>query len=146
MTQGKRMIDRASADGTSDAAAPYRRSRSAPVVLHQRVCVDDIRVEAFIGVHSHEKNRRQSLIVAAQLDILPPEADTIDDTIDYNRIVEECRRLADRSIGLIENFARQLGEALLADPRVMRAEISVAKPGALPNGVARSTIALARGA
>ena len=111
-------------------------------VLRQTVAVDDVRVEAFIGVHGHEKNRRQSLIVAVELEVLAPEGDTIADTIDYNRIVDTCRKLADHGIGLIETYARQLGEALLADQRVLRAEVTVAKPGALPNGVARTTVTM----
>lgn len=113
-------------------------------VIRQTVAVDDIRVEAFIGVHGHEKNRRQSLIVAVQLDIAAPVHDAIADTVDYNKIVDSCRELADRGIGLIETFARLLGRELLADRRVLRAEVSVTKPGALPNGVARTTASLIR--
>lgn len=112
------------------------------VLVRQTVAVDDIRVEAFIGVHGHEKNRRQSLIVAVELEILAPDRDTIADAVDYNRIVDTCRELADQGIGLIETFARKLGEELLADRRVLRAEVSITKPGALPNGVARATATL----
>ena len=123
------------------------RSHAVPgqaVLIRQTVAVDDIRVEAFIGVHGHEKNRRQSLIVAVELEILAPDRDTIADAVDYNRIVDACRALADEGIGLIETFARKLGEELLADRRVLRAEVSIAKPGALPNGVARATATLVR--
>jgi 7,8-dihydroneopterin aldolase/epimerase/oxygenase len=114
-----------------------------PVVLRQTVVVEDIRVEAFIGVHGHEKNRRQSLIVGVELEIVRPAHDSIAETIDYNRIVDCCRKLSDRGIGLIETFARQLGEELLADRRVLRAQVSVTKPGALANGVARATASMA---
>jgi dihydroneopterin aldolase len=113
-------------------------------VLRQTVAVDDVRVEAYIGVHGHEKNRRQSLIVGVELEVLASEGDTIADTVDYNRIVDACRELADRGIGLIETYARQLGEELLADPRILRAEVTVAKPGALPNGVARTEVTMVR--
>lgn len=119
-------------------------SKADPVVIQQKICVDDIRVEAFIGVHGHEKNRRQSLIVAVELEIASPAGDAIADTIDYNQVIAECRILADEGIGLIETFARLLGEALMTDRRVLRADISVAKPGALPNGVARARATLAR--
>ena len=113
-----------------------------PLVLRQTVVVEDIRVEAYIGVHGHEKDRRQSLILAVELEIVAPGHDSIADTIDYNRIVDSCRKLSERGIGLIETFARQLGEELLADRRVLRAQVSVTKPGALPNGVARATAIL----
>jgi dihydroneopterin aldolase len=117
-----------------------------PVVVRQTVVVEDIRVEAFIGVHGHEKDRRQSLIVGVELEIVSPGSDSVAETIDYNRIVDCCRKLSDRGIGLIETFARQLGEELFTDRRVLRAQVSVTKPGALPNGVARATASLVRSA
>ncbi|SFG45826.1 dihydroneopterin aldolase [Novosphingobium sp. CF614] len=129
------------ADGTIAGVV----SLPAPATsIRQTVGVDDIRVEAFIGVHGHEKNRRQLLVVAVELEITAPVHDTIADTIDYNRIADACRELADRGIGLIETFARQLGQELLGDRRVLRAEVSITKPGALPNGVARATATLIR--
>ena len=126
----------------AEARGRYCALRSQPTVVRQTVVVDDIRVEAFIGVHGHEKDRRQSLIVAVELEIVAPGHDSIAETIDYNRIVGCCRELSDRGIGLIETFARKLGEELLAEQCVLRAQVSVTKPGALPNGVARATAIL----
>ena len=114
------------------------------VIARQCVAVDDIRIEAFIGVHGHERDRRQSLIVAVELDIIAPATDGIGDTIDYNRVVEACRVLADEGIALIETFSRRLAEGLMADPRVLKAAVQVTKPGALPNGVARASVLMVR--
>lgn len=113
-------------------------------VTRQIVAVDDIRIEAFIGVHGHEKERRQSLIVAVELEIEPPQGDTIAETVDYNRVVEECRLLADDGIALIETFATRLGQSLMRDPRVVGAEVCVTKPGALANGRAQARSRLVR--
>jgi len=105
----------------------------------QTLGVDDIRIEAFIGVHGHEQQRRQSLIVSVELEIAPPRNDTLAETLDYNLIVEACRDLADQGIALIETFAARLADGLMqAEPRIARAEVSVIKPGALPNGIARA--------
>lgn len=114
--------------------------------LRQTVRVEDIRIEAFIGVHGHEKNRRQSLIVGAKLDIVPPQHDAIAETIDYNTVVNHCRALADEGIALIEIFATRLAQALMDAPRVLGAEVVVVKPGALPNGTASATASLTRAA
>ena len=114
------------------------------LLTRQCVSVDDIRIEAFIGIHGHEKNRRQSLIIGARLDIVPPKQDAIAETIDYNAIVEHCRALADEGISLIETFATRLARALIADPRVLRAAVTVTKPGALPNGTASTNVVLAQ--
>jgi dihydroneopterin aldolase len=123
---------------------PRRTPAPETVLLRQCVAVDDIRIEAFIGVHGHEHDRRQSLIVAVELDIVAPPTDTIGDTIDYNRVVAAARTLADEGIALIETFSRRLAEVLMSDPRVVKARVLVTKPGALPNGVARASVVLAR--
>ncbi|MBC2667882.1 dihydroneopterin aldolase [Novosphingobium piscinae] len=121
------------------------RPAALAVALRQTIAVSDIRVEAFIGVHGHELDRRQSLVIGATLGVVPPDGDTIASTIDYNRVVELSRSLAEQGIGLIETFARRLGEELLAEPRVLQVEVVVVKPGALPNGTARATASLVRG-
>jgi dihydroneopterin aldolase len=108
------------------------------------VGVDDIRIEAFIGIHAHEKERRQSLIVSAELTIDAPCGDSIADTIDYNQVVEACRALADDGIALIETFATRLCEDMLKDDRVSRVSVRVTKPGALPNGTAWAETTLSR--
>jgi dihydroneopterin aldolase len=116
-----------------------------PLSAIHTVAVDDIRIEAFIGVHGHEKERRQSLIVAAELEIAPPCADALGETVDYNQIVDACRGLANEGIALIETFAARLAETLMAaDRRIIRAEVQVAKPGALANGRARARACLRR--
>jgi dihydroneopterin aldolase len=46
----------------------HKSIRARARALHI-VGVDDIRIEAFIGIHAHEKERRQSLIVSAELTI-----------------------------------------------------------------------------
>lgn len=115
-------------------------------VARQIIAVDDVRIEAFIGIHGHEKERRQSLIVAIEMEIEPPRGDAIAETVDYNRVVEECRLLADEGIALIETFATRLGQSLMRDSRIVRADVCVTKPGGLANGRARARSRLVRGA
>jgi dihydroneopterin aldolase len=113
-------------------------------ILSQHVSVSDIRVEAYIGVHAHERLHRQLLSISVRLSLVPPETDDLGGTIDYNRIVDECRSLADVGISLIEIFVRRLAEALIAYPGVLRAEVSVEKRGALANGMAGAAIVMVR--
>lgn len=113
-------------------------------VVSQTVSVSDIRVEAYIGVHAHERLHRQLLSISVRLSLVPPETDDLAETIDYNRVVDECRVLADVGISLIEIFVRRLAEALLGYRGVLRAEVSVEKRGALANGMAGAAIVLAR--
>lgn len=113
-------------------------------IVSQTVSVSDIRVEAYIGVHAHERLHRQLLSISVRLSLVPPDSDDLAETIDYNRVVDECRVLADVGISLIEIFVRRLAEALIGYRGVLRAEVSVEKRGALANGMAGAAVVLAR--
>lgn len=113
-------------------------------LVSQSVSVDDIRVEAFIGVHAHERLHRQSLNISVTLIIDPPLSDDLAATVDYNLIVDECRALADEGISLIETFVHRLAHRLIACAGVRRAEARVEKRGALANGMAGAAIVLER--
>ena len=113
-------------------------------LVSQSVSVDDIRVEAFIGVHAHERLHRQSLNISVTLIIDSPLSDDLAATVDYNLIVDECRTLADEGIALIETFVHRLAHRLIACTGVRRAEVRVEKRGALANGMAGAAIVLER--
>lgn len=114
-------------------------------IVSQTVSVDDIRVEAFIGVHAHERLHRQSLNISVRLTIDPPLSDDLAATLDYNRIVDECRALADEGIALIETFVHRLAHRLIGYAGVRRSEVRVEKRGALANGMAGAAIVLTLG-
>lgn len=113
-------------------------------LVSQSVSVDDIRVEALIGVHAHERLHRQSLNVSVTLFIDPPLSDELAATVDYNLVVDECRALADEGIALIETFVHRLAYRLIECAGVRRAEVRVEKRGALANGMAGAAIVLER--
>src|ERR1700678_4443038 len=54
------------------------------------------------------------------------------DTLDYSRLNATIVRLVrERSYDLIERLGADLLDAMLADPRVLRATVRIAKPGLL---------------
>lgn len=110
--------------------------------MHVQVCVRDLLVEAFVGVHRHEKGRRQTLRLTVILDILAAKADQLEATFDYERIVAAAASLADEHVELIETFARRLAERCRADPRVKRARVEIEKPAALANAIAGAVIVI----
>jgi dihydroneopterin aldolase len=115
------------------------------VKVTQEVLVSDLRLAAFIGVHAHELGRRQSLVVHVRLGIETVGADHLEQTIDYNHVVEAAQALADQRIALIETFGQRLAAACLAFPAVQRAEVLVEKPGALNHAMAAARTVLERG-
>lgn len=105
-----------------------------------QIAVNDLRVAADIGVHSHEIGRKQTLIIGVVADIVTPREDILTETIDYNRIVEHAQDLACERICLIETFAARLAERCLESDLVVRVEVCVQKPAALLNGLASTRV------
>jgi len=103
-----------------------------PRFVAAKVFVRGLPVDAEIGVHAHERGRRQPLIVDVELDVGPGGWRTIGETVNYERIVRHARALADSGhILLVETFAWRLARACLAEPRALRARVRVEKPHAL---------------
>ena len=111
------------------------------------VRVGDLPLMACIGVNADEIGRRQPLIVSVALVIAPGlRIDTLAQSVDYRRIAAEAELLAERHIPMIEAFAQALAERCLTLGPVLRAEVSVTKPEALPRGLASVSVTLARDA
>jgi len=97
-----------------------------------KVFVRALRVEAEVGVYTHEKGRRQPLVVDVELDVAAAAGDHLADTVNYESVVAYAQAIvADGHFKLIETFAERLARALLDDSRVSRARVRVEKPEAL---------------
>lgn len=105
---------------------------SEPVAEGLTVFVRGLEVEAAIGVHDHELGRTQPLVLDVELQLAPRSVRRLEDTYNYEGVGEAARALlAEGHIGLVETFAERLAEALLADHRIRRCRVAVAKPEAL---------------
>lgn len=105
---------------------------SEPVAEGLTVFVRGLEVEAAIGVHDHELGRTQPLVLDVELQLAPRSVRRLEDTYNYEGVGEAARALlAEGHIGLVETFAERLAEALMADHRIRRCRVAVAKPEAL---------------
>jgi dihydroneopterin aldolase len=105
---------------------------ATPRFVSAKVFVRGLTVDAEIGVHAHERGRRQPLIVDVELDVAAGGWRSIGETVNYERIVRHARDLAESGhILLVETFAWRLARACVAEPRVLRARVRVEKPHAL---------------
>ena len=101
-------------------------------VIVTKVFVRGLRVDAEIGVHDHERGRKQPLMVDVELDVAAAGWRALDDTVNYETIAAAARSIAAAGhIGLVESFAQRLAERCLAHPRVTRARVCIEKPLAL---------------
>jgi 7,8-dihydroneopterin aldolase/epimerase/oxygenase len=109
-----------------------RGGLAEPVTESTTLFVRGLRIRAKIGVHDHERQRRQVLVIETELRICPLRGVTLADTIDYGVVVSEAKGVAASGhVMLVETFAERLCRALLCYPLVERVTVRVAKPAAL---------------
>lgn len=105
---------------------------SKPAVLEQRVLVRGLRLEARIGVHPHEQDRPQDLVIDVEIEAQPRRVTRLSETINYEAVVQAARAIAGSGhIDLVETFAERLAVACLELPGAQGARVRVLKPAAL---------------
>lgn len=105
---------------------------SAPRTLRRTLFVRDLELDCAIGVHPHERERRQRVVVNVALTLAEPGAahrDSIAAVVSYEDIVEGVERLARGGhVNLVETLAERIAALCLRDRRVRRAKVRVDKP------------------
>ena len=96
-----------------------------------------LRVECIVGIHPHERQTRQSVILDIDLDYdfaSAATADTIGEAVDYTGVASQVTALAERrGFQLIETMAEEMAAMLLAQfPQVRRVRLEIRKPAAVP--------------
>ena len=101
------------------------------------VFVRGLELRASLGVHPHEKAAPQRVVVGVELAVRDEAApsgvgeDDLRRTVDYAAVVGAARAIvAEGHTLLVETLAERLAAAALADPRVVRARVTVEKPDA----------------
>ncbi len=99
------------------------------------VFVRALEVRALLGVHPHEQQAPQRVLIGIELlveDDAAPDGvgrDALARVVDYGTVVEAARRAATCGhVRLAETLAERIALAALADPRVHRARVTVEKP------------------
>jgi len=98
--------------------------------------LNDIEVDCVIGERPDERGCLQKLRVDVELTI--PDAvaatDELSDTVDYAALVEKIRAaLVAAKCRMIERAAKVVCETCLKDDKVLSANVSVTKSGAIPH-------------
>ncbi|HOO50079.1 MAG TPA: dihydroneopterin aldolase [Alphaproteobacteria bacterium] len=106
------------------------------------ITVHHMRLPARIGVYDHEKTGFQDIIVdvEALLSDWEVKSDNIEDTVSYDFIVSEIRRLSQIHHDLVETYAESIARICLSDKRLIRVKISLQKPDIFDDCVVGTTI------
>ncbi len=104
----------------------------------RRLFVRDLIIDCAIGIHAHERGRRQRVAIDVTLDIADPDAshrDRIGEVVSYDDVVAGIRAIvAEGHINLVETLAARIADMCLADQRVATARVRVTKLDVLGNG------------
>jgi 7,8-dihydroneopterin aldolase/epimerase/oxygenase len=123
--------DRQMPGGPADALAALRLQQA------RRVFIRNFRTPLSVGVHDHEKQARQMVVVGVEL-YLDPQAriqrDSIRETVDYDVVRTEILSLADSGhFHLVETFCERVLAICLDKPGVVGARVSCEKPDIYPD-------------
>ncbi|MGJ8559887.1 MAG: dihydroneopterin aldolase [Litorimonas sp.] len=115
---------------------PILRRLGRKPVASTRIFVRGLLIQASIGVHPHEHEQTQPVIIDIELDMGGmdlPKDDRLHETLDYGLVAEKAEELAlEAHVQLVETLAERIADwALSADARVQRVAVSIAKPQAL---------------
>lgn len=125
--------ERREAAGPAPGLAWPSPAADVPAPGSDRIFLRGLRLEALIGVYPHERLRPQPLLVDLELTVAHSRAcfsDELDDAVDYGQVVQLLRRLAaENRCLLLEAFAQQVAETLLATAAICAVTLTVSKPG-----------------
>jgi dihydroneopterin aldolase len=118
---------------TTEPVFPFRIANAQHALRH--VFVRDLMLEAVIGVHRHEKRKRQPIRINVDLTVAEQKnagRDRLADVVDYESVVEGIRALlAMGHVKLVETLAERIAAHCLADKRVLAVRVRVEKLSAV---------------
>jgi 7,8-dihydroneopterin aldolase/epimerase/oxygenase len=113
-----------------------------------RVAIDELKVEATIGVYEWERRIRQQLIFDLELATDAARAaksDRIEDALDYKQVAKRVRAFVARSeFRLVESLAQAVAEMLGEEFGARWVRVALRKPGAV-TGAASVGVIVERG-
>ena len=120
--------------GRKTMLSRFHSRKSVPVST--RIFVKGLMLQASIGVHPHEYEATQPIIIDVGLDMADmklPKEDRLHETLDYGLVAEKCEELALQAhVQLVETLAERIADwALSADERVQSVAVRIEKPQAL---------------
>ena len=103
-----------------------------------KILINGLELLASIGVHPHEHESTQPIIIDIELDMgaMPiPREDKLDETLDYACVANKAAEFAQTAhVQLVETLAGRIASwALETDARVNACTVRIAKPHALIN-------------
>lgn len=95
------------------------------------IIINDLRLKALVGIHEHEKNKKQKIsinLILQAVDNLKLKEDDINNVVSYEHIVNDIKYLVNSGhVGLLETLAENISKLCFKDNRVINATIRIEK-------------------
>ena len=105
--------------------------------IKRTVFIKDFIIEEIIGIHEHEKIKKQKIKFNIVLDIdqnTAPNEKDIKSIVDYEKITNKLENLAkDKKYNFLESLAEDSFKEIFEDKRISSAKIKIEKPDAIKN-------------
>lgn len=102
-----------------------------------KMLIEDLELEAIIGIHPHERNQKQTLFIDLEITYDSTKAaqhDHIDHALDYERIVTLISDYLDENaFFLLETLVNRLSEYLQHTLDLEKIRLTAYKPSAISN-------------
>ena len=105
--------------------------------IKRTVFIKDFIIQEIIGIHDHEKTKKQKIKFNIVLDVnqstVPNEKD-IKSIVDYEKITNKLENLArDKNYNFLESLAEDSFKEIFEDKRISSVKIKIEKPDAIKN-------------
>ena len=113
------------------------KSTEEKSAIKRTVIIKDFIIEEIIGIHKHEKIKKQKIKFNIVLDInqnsLPDEKD-IKSIVDYEKITNKLKKLTrSKKYNFLESLAEDSFKEIFEDKRINSVTIKIEKPEAIKN-------------
>lgn len=101
------------------------------------VLIEDLTLQARLGIYEHEKTTPQTVVISLALDIVRiDQGEEIGSTVCYETICNDIRAHLQAPIELAETLAEDIAKIALTSPLTRLATVTVKKPEAIPDTAA----------
>ena len=105
--------------------------------IKRTVFINDFVIEEIIGIHKHEKIKKQKIKFNIVLDINQnsvPDENNIKSIVDYEKITNKLENLAKiKKYNFLESLAEDSFKEIFSDKRINSITIKIEKPEAIKN-------------
>ena len=105
--------------------------------IKRTVFINDFVIEEIIGIHKHEKIKKQKIKFNIVLDINQnsvPDENNIKSIVDYEKITDKLKNLTrNKKYNFLESLAEDSFKEIFEDKRINSVTIKIEKPEAIKN-------------